>query len=214
MAEKKPTKKWSELTKGERIGGIIALVLTFIIGVAIVNGVASAIGTTTSSHKVESSTAEQTAQKTATSATPITTYKTVTTTIVIPFSKTTQNDASRTSGTSAVTTDGVDGVKAQIFKVTLVDGIEKSRDLISEEVTTQPVTEVTSVGTYVAPKPTVQTGCTNGSYVNSAGNTVCSPEVTSSAPAGATAQCSDGTYSFSQSRRGTCSHHGGVASWL
>lgn len=36
----------------------------------------------------------------------------------------------------------------------------------------------------------------------------------SSVPAGATAQCRDGSYSFSQSRRGTCSHHGGVAQWL
>jgi S1-C subfamily serine protease len=35
-----------------------------------------------------------------------------------------------------------------------------------------------------------------------------------SAPKGATAQCRDGTYSFSQSRRGTCSSHGGVARWL
>jgi hypothetical protein len=34
------------------------------------------------------------------------------------------------------------------------------------------------------------------------------------APPGATAQCRDGTYSFSQSRSGTCSHHGGVATWL
>lgn len=34
------------------------------------------------------------------------------------------------------------------------------------------------------------------------------------APAGASAQCRDGTYSFSRSRRGTCSHHGGVARWL
>jgi hypothetical protein len=34
------------------------------------------------------------------------------------------------------------------------------------------------------------------------------------APAGASAKCRDGTYSFSQHRRGTCSHHGGVASWL
>jgi uncharacterized protein YraI len=33
-------------------------------------------------------------------------------------------------------------------------------------------------------------------------------------PAGASARCSDGTYSFSQNRRGTCSHHGGVAEWL
>jgi hypothetical protein len=33
-------------------------------------------------------------------------------------------------------------------------------------------------------------------------------------PAGASAQCRDGTYSFSQHRRGTCAHHGGVSSWL
>jgi hypothetical protein len=33
-------------------------------------------------------------------------------------------------------------------------------------------------------------------------------------PAGASAKCRDGTYSFSQHRRGTCSHHGGVSSWL
>jgi hypothetical protein len=56
--------------------------------------------------------------------------------------------------------------------------------------------------------------CTNGTYVNSAGNTVCSPEQSPTAPAGATAECEDGTYSFSESRSGTCSHHGGVARWL
>ncbi len=56
--------------------------------------------------------------------------------------------------------------------------------------------------------------CTNGSYTNSAGNTVCSPEEAPSRPAGATAECDDGTYSFSESRSGTCSHHGGVAKWL
>ncbi len=56
--------------------------------------------------------------------------------------------------------------------------------------------------------------CTNGTYVNSAGNTVCSPEQSPTAPAGATAECEDGTYSFSESRSGTCSHHGGVAKWL
>jgi hypothetical protein len=33
-------------------------------------------------------------------------------------------------------------------------------------------------------------------------------------PPGATARCRDGTYSFSQHRSGTCSHHGGVAAWL
>jgi hypothetical protein len=33
-------------------------------------------------------------------------------------------------------------------------------------------------------------------------------------PAGASAQCRDGSYSFSQHRRGTCSHHGGVSTWI
>jgi Protein of unknown function (DUF3761) len=36
----------------------------------------------------------------------------------------------------------------------------------------------------------------------------------SAPPPGATAQCRDGTYSFSQHHSGTCSHHGGVAKWL
>jgi hypothetical protein len=56
--------------------------------------------------------------------------------------------------------------------------------------------------------------CTNGTYVNAAGNTVCKPVESSSQPAGATAECEDGTYSFSESRSGTCSDHGGVRTWL
>lgn len=51
-------------------------------------------------------------------------------------------------------------------------------------------------------------------YTNSYGNRVQSPTRYSSRPAGATALCRDGTYSFSKSRRGTCSHHGGVARWF
>lgn len=56
----------------------------------------------------------------------------------------------------------------------------------------------------------------NNYYTNSAGNTVHSPAASTddTIPAGATAQCRDGSYSFSQHRSGTCSHHGGVASWL
>jgi hypothetical protein len=52
-------------------------------------------------------------------------------------------------------------------------------------------------------------------YTNSDGQQVHSPAYSSGGvPAGATAQCNDGTYSFSQHRSGTCSHHGGVAKWL
>ena len=57
--------------------------------------------------------------------------------------------------------------------------------------------------------------CRNGSYVNSNGNLVCNPERDqTNPPIGATAQCRDGAYSFSQHRSGTCSHHGGVSIWL
>lgn len=34
------------------------------------------------------------------------------------------------------------------------------------------------------------------------------------APAGASARCRDGSYSFSWSRKGTCSRRGGVSDWL
>jgi hypothetical protein len=52
-------------------------------------------------------------------------------------------------------------------------------------------------------------------YTNVDGKRVHSPAYSSGgAPAGATALCGDGTYSFSQHRSGTCSHHGGVAKWL
>jgi hypothetical protein len=51
-------------------------------------------------------------------------------------------------------------------------------------------------------------------YTNSRGHRVHRPVRTERPPSGASAQCRDGTYSFSESRRGTCSHHGGVARWL
>ena len=73
----------------------------------------------------------------------------------------------------------------------------------------------TASSTTSQPKAQADPSCTNnGTYTNSQGQTVKRPENCSSAPKGATAQCRDGSYSFSQSHSGTCSHHGGVAKWL
>jgi hypothetical protein len=76
-----------------------------------------------------------------------------------------------------------------------------------------------------APSPTPQItapatasgSCAADYYRNSYGVCVHRPvksNGSSGVPQGATAQCRDGSYSFSQHRRGTCSHHGRVAKWL
>lgn len=77
----------------------------------------------------------------------------------------------------------------------------------------------------VSAVPAVAQSCGEGHYRNSAGRCIPSPQRPQppnvarglggpTIPAGATARCRDGTYSFSQSRRGTCSGHGRVSEWL
>lgn len=55
----------------------------------------------------------------------------------------------------------------------------------------------------------------HGHYVNHDGHVVHSPAHSRNGgvPAGATARCGDGTFSFSQHHSGTCSRHHGVAEW-
>jgi hypothetical protein len=87
---------------------------------------------------------------------------------------------------------------------------------------TQPDTNVKSAAAGILPAPAqkrkrrrrARTIITGRSYVNSRGVRVPSPRKSESVPEGATALCRDGTYSYSQNRRGTCSRHGGVAQWL
>lgn len=193
-------KKWQEKQPKERVFTVVTRAILVVVGLALFGTIVSATQPNPTS---TSNTATQ-----AVKAAPVVTHKMDVQTSAIPYSSTTQNDSTKTAGTSTITTAGVNGVETKTYDVTLTNGAETSRSLISDQTTTAPVAQVTTVGTYVAPS------CTNGTYVNSAGNTVCSPETSSSTPAGATAQCSDGTYSFSQSRSGTCSHHGGVAIWL
>ncbi|HSX17260.1 MAG TPA: G5 domain-containing protein [Patescibacteria group bacterium] len=157
---------------------------------------------------------ENTSQKNPSQLTPTsqpsvkadtTEIKQVSETEVAPFSTTTQNDGAIPKGQTKVTQTGQNGVKTRIYSVTYTNGQETNRELISENVTTPPVDQIVHNGTYVA-----QVSCSGG-YINVDGNCIPSP---SSNPAGATAQCGDGTYSYSQHRSGTCSHHGGVARWL
>ncbi len=55
--------------------------------------------------------------------------------------------------------------------------------------------------------------CNNRYYVNSSGHVVHSPSCEQENDLPHTAECRDGSTSFSEHHRGTCSHHGGVAHW-
>ena len=64
-------------------------------------------------------------------------------------------------------------------------------------------------------KRTYDSGLSNDNYyINVDGYTIHAPAYSDTVPAGASAKCNDGTYSFSEHRSGTCSGHKGVAQWL
>jgi hypothetical protein len=102
------------------------------------------------------------------------------------------------------------------------DGEDDSSDERSPAVTTSssPAYASPPSSTPTRASPPASTAGTGGSsssdyYTNGRGVQVRRPTPSEGGPpAGATAQCRDGSYSFSQSRRGTCSHHGGVSRWL
>lgn len=83
-----------------------------------------------------------------------------------------------------------------------------------------PAVKQSSVNQTSAPSPVGNndndTLSNTSTYQNVDENVVHSPayDTNNEVPAGATARCGDGTYSFSQHHSGTCSHHGGVAEWL
>lgn len=79
--------------------------------------------------------------------------KVVTEAQAVHFKSTTTNDASIDQDTMLTRTEGSNGVKTLTFEVTYTDGKETGRKLVSEEITTQPVTKVVVRGTKVAAPP-------------------------------------------------------------
>lgn len=71
--------------------------------------------------------------------------------VSIPFKTTQVNDPNTYTGTSTVTTQGVDGEETVTYAVLVVNGVKQSPKQISQSVTKQPVDEVVSMGTKSLP---------------------------------------------------------------
>lgn len=68
-------------------------------------------------------------------------------TAVIPFETKYQETGLLDEGVEVILTAGVDGQKLCTAEVTYIDGEEASRELLTEEVVSEPVTQVVAVGT-------------------------------------------------------------------
>lgn len=174
------------LSKGARVAVVASVAFYTLIGMGIVG---AATGSQTPPPKQVATPVSK--PETHKPAEPKVETKNVEEKSVVSFSATTKDDAARAAGTSAVVQEGVDGERTLTYEVTYIDGKEQSRKQVGDVVTKQPIPKIIANGTYVAPPP---------------------PPVEEN-PSGATAKCRDGSLSYSANRRGTCSHHGGVAVW-
>ena len=145
--------KFKALSRAKKFGVVIG---TFIL-------IAIATPTEQSSNPtIDSSGAEQSLRQVkavdTTLQQPISTTETKTesTTEVIPFRSSQQNDSTIEQGRTVKSVTGVNGERTMTYEVNYTDGVETARREVSNVVTTPVVNEVTLIGTkqpYVAPRP-------------------------------------------------------------
>ena len=140
--------------------GIAALGLALMFGAAVQSSsgaepappspvpVATARSATTTAPPSPSTATTSTTTASATTDAEITT--TVTEVVAIPFTKQTVEDGAAAKGNTVVRTAGRDGSKTVTWLVRTRGGTEVGRTVTGEQVTRQPVTEVTAVGTKAA----------------------------------------------------------------
>ncbi len=150
---KKLIKWFKSLSKESRLGLIALSALVPLFAVA-------AFASNYQSNSPKADNAEQTKKIETT---------TTTTKTPIPCTKEQYNDPNLLVGKSNVTQGCINGEKTTTYTVTLENGVEISRVVASEAVTTQPVSERTAIGTKQPPPPpncdTNYSGCVpNVSY--------------------------------------------------
>jgi len=136
-----------------------------------------------------SSTPASTATPTTTKATPtptatakkpapVTTRKEVVEFKTIPFKKKTVTDDSLPKGEKTIRTKGANGTRKLTYEVTYVNGVQTTKELLRQEVSKQPRTQVTAVGTKVEEE---------------SGSSGCDPNYSGCVPIASDVDCSGGT---------------------
>lgn len=67
----------------------------------------------------------------------------------IAFKSSTQTDATMEKGTSKSKQAGKDGVRTKTYRITYEDGVQVSKDLVKNEITTAPIDQITLIGTKI-----------------------------------------------------------------
>ena len=99
------------------------------------------------------------------------TYDQVTATEPVAYTETTEKDSSLYQGEKEIKTAGVNGVRTVVSRQKLVDGKTDSSEVVSNTVTTQPVNQVTRVGTKKKPAAVAKIGA-DGTVVDHNGKTI------------------------------------------
>ncbi len=150
---------FTRYTKGNRFGrknalirfGLLALVFFVLVGIT-----ASSNSSTANIVSVPPGTDKQPLAQTqppAPATGQVTTNK-ETETQPIAYSTQKQSDSSLAQGQTKITQQGKDGVETLTYDVTYTGGKQTDKTLVSKDITTPPVDQIVSVGTYVVPLAT------------------------------------------------------------
>ncbi|WP_329483927.1 G5 domain-containing protein [Kribbella sp. NBC_01484] len=125
-------------------------------------------------------TAEPTTKAKPTATTParVTTRRQVVEFKTIPFKKKTVTDGSLPKGEKTIRTTGSDGTRKLTYEVTYVNGVQTAKELLRQEVSKQPRTQVTVVGTKVEEE---------------SGSSGCDPNYSGCVPIASDVDCSGGS---------------------
>lgn len=83
---------------------------------------------------------------------PFVEKRTVRETRAVPFKTRMAEDPSQPEGIRTVRVKGVAGVRTSTYEVTVIDGVQTSKKLVSSVITKRPVTKVIAVGTKSEPQ--------------------------------------------------------------